>query len=172
MKKRKRVMLVSAGLVFSLCLVLFLPGEILTWQSQNDQNVVYSVPEEQYQAAKSMAAKEMSSKLTKKEKKQLLNGTWKSEIVSAEEEEMQLLPYEAVELAREKTGILYKKKKFPVNLADSYQNWFCWHAEPYKAVDAVFHSYAVLFWKITFEKYDSSESYTVEMMEDGTIVTT
>lgn len=171
--KKKMVMIVPAAVfVIFLCVMLFLPGGILRWQSRNEQDTAYSVPEEQYQAGRSMAAKEMSAKLTKKEKKQLIEGIWESEILPAEEDEMELQAYEAVKLAREKAKVLYKKKKIPVNLAASYGNWYSWEAKPYKAADAIFHSYTVLFWEITFEKYDGSETYTLRMMEDGTIVTT
>jgi hypothetical protein len=171
-KKRIKFIFIGGCLSAFLGFMIFLPGEVLMRQSRSEQNVICSVPEEQYQAARSMAAKEMSAKLSDREKKQLVEGTTKSEILPAEEDEMELTAYEAVKLAKVKLQTLYQKKKFPVNFTDSYQNWFCWRAEPYQAEDTVFHIYTVLFWQITFEKYDGSEAYSVKMLEDGTIVTT
>lgn len=158
-----------AVLFLFLGMAVWLPGQILAWQSSQDIERVKEVPKENYAAERSAMAREVSSKLSVEEKLQLIDGTWESETMEADDYEMELQEYEAVGMARQKVGELYQKGEFPVDLAGEYQNWYGWQTQPYKAVDSIFHTYTAYFWEITFERYDKSESYTVRMLEDGTV---
>ena len=165
---KKRVICVSGILIF-VCAVLVMPGEILIWQSGRELDVVEMVPEDRYRSGNSAFAGEAPDKLSNEEKMQLIRGSWDSEISEAGEQEMKLQEYEAVKLAREKLTELYNKGEFPADLEQVYQNWHGWQAKSYKAVDTTFHTHTAYFWEILFERFDQAETYTVRMLEDGTI---
>lgn len=164
----KRILFFS-GIMILLCTALFLPGEILLHKSSRELDVVNTVSKGSYQSEDSALAREASAKLSGEEKLQLIRGEWESETSGAEDYEMQLRKYEAVQLAREKIAALHKEGKFPTDLSKLYQNWFGWQAEPYKAVDTTFHTYTAYYWRIRFERFDRDQTYTVCMLEDGTI---
>ena len=158
-----------AGIIIFVCIVLIVPGEILIWKSSRELDVVETVPENRYRSEDSALAREASARLSNEEKIKLIRGGWESEISEAGEHEMKLQEYEAVKMAREKLTELYDRGEFPADLEEVYQNWHGWRAKPYKAVDTTFHSYTAYFWEIVFERFDRAKTYTVWMLEDGTI---
>lgn len=164
----KRGILFSGILIF-VCAAFVVPGQILMWQSRNELEQVQTVPKENYQAEDSALAQQASERLSQEEKLQLIKGTWESERSEAEDYEMHMQAYEAVSLARGKTAELYRKGEFPIDLSGEYQNWYGWKTKAYKVVDTTFHTYTAYYWEITFEKFDRSETYTINIMEDGTV---
>lgn len=166
----KKIILISGVLLF-LVFAFFLPGDLLLWQSRAELGEVATVSKESYQSEATALAREASARLSREEKLSLVRGEWESEISEAEEFEMQLQGYEAVRMAREQMQKMYKEGEFPADLSELYQNWYGWQAAPYKAVDATFHTYTAYYWEIVFERFDRKKSYTVRMLEDGTIFT-
>ncbi len=164
----KKILLILGVVVFLIC-AFFLPGYLLLWQSRMEQGTVATVSKESYQAEGSALAREASARLSKEEKLRLVRGEWESEISEAGEFEMQLQGYEAVRLARQQAQKMFQEGNFPADLSELYQNWYGWQVTPYKAVDTTFHTYTAYYWEIVFERFDQKQSYTVRMLEDGTI---
>lgn len=154
-------LIVAAGII--------LPGGMLKLWSSSRTGKVQPVPEEAYSAVGSALSRNMSENLSIYERLQLISGKWESSISEADRYDMMLEPYEALEMVRQTMGSMYDLGLYPDDLRGTYRNWYTWKAFPYRAVDSVFHTYAAYFWKFCFYCYDSSESHTVYVLEDGTV---
>lgn len=155
--------------VLAVIVGLLVPGIVLAAQEKNERNHVEKVPTEYYSAANSLIAQNASAKLSMEERLQLVTGAWESEITSANSAEMGISMLEAVDLVHQEIAELQKKGLYPAIVGTGYQNWYCYNGVAYKAVDSIFHTYAVYYWEIELEKYDRSEVHVVRIMEDGTI---
>ncbi len=148
---------------------IFLPGILIEGQERKMVGGVQAVPA-QYIASDSLLAKEASESLKLSDRIQLITGQWESETQEAYSYEMTLEDYEAAALARDSMEAIYQKEQYPSNIASSYANWYTWEAFPMKAVDTTFHTYSAYYWKIVFTKYDGTETHTVFLLEDGTVL--
>lgn len=161
---------IAAALAIALALFgTFLPGYLLVWQSEEKMNMVGAVPVEYYSPANLAVARNASANLGDYQKLQLITGRWESNEVPAEDSERTLENYEAVELARERMHVFYEAGIYPTSLLSDYENWYSWEAEFCKVVDATFNTYAAYYWKLSFVKYDGSETHQVYMLENGTV---
>lgn len=167
-KKYVYRMIVVAVVVLAL-LGTFLPGWLLTWQSEEEMNMVDAAPVEYYSPANLAVARNASANLGAYQKLQLITGRWASAVSEAGDNAREMENYEAVELAKKQMNILYLNGVYPVSLLSNYENWYSWDAEFCKVVDATFHTYAAYYWKISFVKYDGTERHQVYMLEDGTV---
>lgn len=165
---RNKIVCTLATVLCLLC--VFLPGLLLRQYSRQPVGQAQIVPEELYSALNMSMAKAASEKLSVKEKVQLVRGEWDSYIVDHVEAESSLLSFQAANMASNNLSELYRAGKYATSVASDYANWYCWSAECHKAVDAIFHTYTVYYWLITYEKYDHSEKHEIRMLEDGTIV--
>lgn len=172
MKKQKGtwkfVIMVILAMIIASC-GIFLPGRILIWQSNLENNTVKAVSQEYYSAASSATARNASLNLKTIERLQLITGQWASTTEQITSYEMEIEDYEAVELAKTAIADLYEKKYYPEEIQTRYGNWYTWKAVPYKAVDTTFGIYTAYYWKIEFSKYDETAKHTVYMLEDGTV---
>lgn len=168
--RKKNIYRVAVAAAVTLALLgTFLPGYLLMWQSEEKMNMVGAVPVEYYSPANLAVARNASANLGDYQKLQLITGRWESNVVPADDGERSLENYEAVELAREQMQAFYKAGIYPVSLLSNYENWYSWEAEFCKVVDATFHTYAAYYWKLSFVKYDGSETHHVYMLENGTV---
>ncbi len=148
---------------------IFLPGILIEGQERKAVGEVQAVPA-QYIASDSLLAKEASESLKLNDRIQLITGQWESETQEAYSYEMTLKDYEAAALARDSMEAIYQQGQYPSDLASSYANWYTWEAFPEKAVDTTFHTYSAYYWKLIFTKYDGTETHTVFLLEDGTVL--
>ena len=148
---------------------IFLPGRILKWQSNLENDTVKAVPQEYYSAASSATARNASLNLKTIERLQLITGQWESTTQQISAYEMEIEDYEAVELAKTAIAELYAQQYYPEEIRTAYGNWYTWKAVPFKAVDTTFGIYTAYYWKIDFCKYDESAKHTVYKLEDGTV---
>ena len=168
--KRKWTMIITGIFVMGIAVCgIFLPGRILTWQSNLENNLVMKVSQEQYSSASAAIARAASLNLQTSEKLQLIAGQWESTTSQIDAYEMEMEDYEAVELARKGIAELVENQYYPKEISSEYGNWFTWKATPFKAVDTTFQIYPAYYWKIDFSKYDDGAKHTIYMLEDGTI---
>lgn len=158
-----------AGTLLVVLTGIFLPGILIEGQERKAVGEVQAVPA-QYIASDSLLAKEASESLKLNDRIQLITGQWKSGTQEAYSYEMTLKDYEAAALARDSMEAIYQKGQYPSDLASSYANWYTWEAFPEKAVDTTFHTYSAYYWKLIFTKYDGTETHTVFLLEDGTVL--
>lgn len=168
--KRKWTMIITSIFVMGIAVCgIFLPGRILTWQSNLENDLVKKVSQEQYSSASAAIARAASMNLQTSEKLQLIAGQWESTTTQIDAFEMEMEDYEAVALAREGIANLVENHYYPKEISSEYGNWFTWKATSFKAVDTTFEIYTAYYWKIEFSKYDDGAKHTVYMLEDGTI---
>ena len=155
----KRLIISGFSLLFTVAVVLtaiFLPGDLVMKEAKDELEQVVAVPVE-YQAAPSEAlVRNISRQLTEEQRLSLIYGTWDSTIMPATSRDTNLTEYQVAHL------------NYPLNAG--YQSWYSWSAVPYKAVDNNFKTYAAVFWKITFTKYDGSETIVFYTTENGTLL--
>lgn len=168
-KKKIRNIAVLCGTIAVALLGVFAPGRILAIQSESALDEVTAVPEQYYSAFSSSLARNASANLGIHEKIQLITGQWESETMDAAVYEMELEDYEAVAKARDGIKALYDMGLYPYSISTDYGDWYSWQAQPCKALDTTFHTYAAYYWKIEFERYDGETRHTVYLLEDGTV---
>ena len=168
-QKKFRFIAICLGVTGIVLAGIMVPGAVLEAKQKSEYDKVAQVPKD-YLPSSSVMAKEASANLKLSEKLSLIDGQWDSTTDEAATYEMDEQDYQAVVTARESMEQLYEKKLYPVNLSPDYSNWYTWEATAYKACDNTFNTYTAYYWAIRFEKYDASESHTIWMLEDGTIV--
>ena len=139
-----------------ITVAVFLPGDLVRKEALDEVGQVMSVPVEYYSAPSEALVKNISRQLTEQERLSLIYGDWESTIQEASDKDVSLTEYEVVHL------------EYPID--SRYQPWYTWEATPYKAVDTTFKTYAAIFWKVTFTKYDGSESFVYYITENGTLL--
>jgi hypothetical protein len=149
---------------------IFLPEIILKHKGQDILNTAESAPLEYYSAASSVVARNSSAKLSEFQKMQLISGAWDSRDSEASQDESRITEYEAVNLAQTALGSLYDAGLYPSTISSDYGNWYSWTANCYKATDTTFNTYTSYYWIISFSRYDETESHTVLMTEEGSVL--
>lgn len=162
---KKAIVILSA---LAAVLALFLPETILLMQSKTGQDEVKTVAESEYRANYYSLAKKASDGLVRGQKVRLANGSWESEISEIDETEMKINSMEAVKKARIYLQNCYEEGVVSINVGRGTQ-WYYPVVKAYKAEDTTFHTYAVKFYEIHFEKYNGEYSFDVKMLEDGYI---
>ena len=158
--------------VIVVCIVIagiLVPGIVLEAKQKSEYDKVAQVPKD-YLPSSSVMAKEASANLKLSEKLSLIDGQWDSTTDEAASYEMDDQDYQAVATARESMEKLYEQKLYPENLSPDYSNWYTWETTAYKASDNTFNTYTAYYWIIRFEKYDGTQTHTIWMLEDGTII--
>ena len=146
-------LLLTAGAVVA---ALVLPEKLIRDEAAREVGQVSAVPTAYYAGPSEAVVKNASRQLTEEQRVSLIYGEWESTLSPATESECSLSEYEAVHL------------KFPI--VSEYQHWYTWNAVAYKAVDTTFQTYAAIFWKCTFTRYDGSETYIFYITEGGTLL--
>ena len=156
---------IKSGIIFTLAMLLtagaiaaalILPEKLIRSEASAEIGHVSAVPTAYYAGPSEAVVKNASRQLTEEQRLSLIYGDWESTISPASESERSLSEYEAVHL------------QFPI--VSEYQHWYTWNAVSYKAVDTTFRTYAAIFWKCTFTKYDGSETYVFYITEGGTLL--
>lgn len=160
-------------IIATLCIAFagfFLPGFLLQKKNTAGTGSVQPVPETYYSASSSAIARSASAKLSSYERTLLVSGIWESEITEAAATEIDQSEYAAVLLAQESIESLYQNGVYPVSLISVSGDWYSWESTLYKATETTFHTYTAYFWKIILTRYEGSETHTILMLEDGTIL--
>ena len=147
------------ALLLTVCAIaaaLLLPGFLVRREAAAELGQVTSVPTAYYSGPSEAIVKNASRQLTEDQRLSLIYGEWESTISPASASERSLSEYEAVHL--------------PFPIVSDYQQWYTWSALSYKAVDTTFETYAAIFWKCTFTKYDGSETLVYYITEGGTLL--
>lgn len=170
-KKGLRVkrLVLFAILLLSVGCGFFLPELALHYHARSQINQMETIKQSDNLTNQSII-KNASSQLSDYERIQLISGAWESEITSASEEEASLNKSGALNLAKSSIYDLYSSGHYPVNLNSGFGNWYTWEADFLKATDSHFHTYAAYFWRFRFTRYDGSETHTIYMMENGTLL--
>ena len=170
MKKENIKFIIMSVIV--VCIVIagiLVPGIVLGAKQKSEYDKVAQVPKD-YLPSSSVMAKEASASLKLSEKLSLIDGQWDSTTDEAASYEMNDQDYQAVATARESMEKLYEQKLYPENLSPDYSNWYTWETAAKKASDNTFNTYTAYYWIIRFEKYDGTQTHTIWMLEDGTII--
>ncbi|MBR3539063.1 MAG: hypothetical protein IKN79_08320 [Eubacterium sp.] len=158
-KKRKAkyllipALFLTAGAIFA---ALFLPGYFIRSGVNAELGTVSAVPTAYYSGPSEAVVQNASRQLTEEQRLSLIYGEWESTISPATPAERTLSEFEAVHL--------------PFPIVSEYQQWYTWNAASYKAVDTTFETYAAVFWKCTFTRYDGKESLVYFITEGGTLL--
>lgn len=172
--KKSNPLLVLVSIILTLVIIasgLILPQLLLDRYAQNQSDVINKVSSANYIGDNSAIVAMASSQLTEYEKIQLITNSWEGEssMVSAEFSEKDAFSmYQKV-----KKGLheLYAAKLYPTSLRDAGgDNWYSWEAERYCCTDSTFHTFIAYYWVISLYKYDNTETHTVIISEDGTII--
>ena len=158
-KHKKSILITTLALLFTAGVILvtfFLPGDLIHREAKADSGDVKPVPTAYYAGPSEAIVKNASRQLTEEQKISLIYGEWESSISPATESERNLTEYEIVHY------------KFPV--VSDYEQWYTWTAESYKAVDTTFETYAAIFWKCVFTRFDGSETLVYYITEGGTLL--
>ena len=149
---------------------IWLPGQPFEMQEDSkEMKNVEQVPQE-YLASSTAVSRNASLNLKTEEKIGLICGTWDSVNKRITVSDMEQKEYQAVKIARTAVKKLYDAGLYPEDISSLYSNWYSWKTEAYEAVDTTFQTYAAYYWKITFVKYDETETHTIWMLEDGTVI--
>lgn len=168
-RNKKTYFYIALTLLFALAGIL-VPGIVLTKKNNAIVNHAAALSRNYYSGTTPTISRNASAQLSAYQKMELISGVWESNTVTAEAEESTLTEYEAVNLALESLNELYQYGNYPSRFSVSFKNWCTWTATLYKATDSSFHTYCAYYWKLVFDKYDASESHTVLIMEDGTLL--
>ena len=164
-KKAKRNRIINA--IFTVMVIiltmasvaasLILPGYMLKAQASKDIGIATAVPTPYYSGPSEAVVKNASRQLTEEQCISLIYGEWESEISPAYQRECSMSEYEMV-------------SSYDYGIVSTYQKWYSWNAEPYKAVDTTFKTYAAIFWKVTFTKYDGTDVKVYYITEGGSLL--
>ena len=157
-RKKRNIFFIPALLLTAGAIVaaLLLPDLLIRREAAAETGQVTTVPTAYYAGPSEAVVKNASRQLTEEQRVSLIYGEWESTISPATESERTLSEYEAVHL------------DFPIE--SEYQHWYTWSAVSYKAVDTTFETYAAIFWKCTFTRYDGSETLVYYITEGGTLL--
>ncbi len=167
MSKKCLYRIIIGAVAVLLLAGIFLPGMFVLWQSNRQMNVVSVAPQEYYSPANLAVARNASANMEVYQKLQLITGRWEGVTSLADIYEGGMEDYQAVEMAKKYVERLYLQGMYPENLMTNYENWYSWNAEVYKVVDATFHTYTVCYWKLTFTKYDGTQTHDIYMLNNG-----
>ena len=134
---------------------LIAPGRILNSQAYAREGIVTPVPTDYYSGPSEAIVKNASRQLTEGQCLSLIYGTWDSIVSPAQPSECNFSEYEIA-------------TTYDYNINSYYQKWYSWSATPYKAVDTTFKTYAAIFWRVTFTKYDGTDEKKFYITEGGT----
>lgn len=165
---KKRLVLMSCVLL-SVCGGFLLPDLALNYHARSQIHQIESIQQSDNQNNPTIM-KNASLQLSDYERIQLISGAWESKVTNANEEEATLNKADALKLVKSSIYDLYSSGHYPVNLNSGFGNWYTWEADFFKATDSHFHTYAAYFWKFHFIRYDGSETHTIYMMENGTLL--
>ena len=163
-KGEKRKIRIS-GIIISVLLLavtsamiagaLIVPGRILASDVSAREGVVTPVPTDYYSGPSEAIVKNASRQLTEGQCLSLIYGTWDSIVSPAQPSECNFSEYEIA-------------TTYDYSISSYYQKWYSWSATPYKAVDTTFKTYAAIFWRVTFTKYDGTDVKEYFITEGGT----
>ena len=156
--------------VLIACASVSLPKLFLYRQQKKNIDKVNVVPAEYYSGPSIAVVKSASRQLSSYQRLQLITNVWDSDTSAATKEECSISEYDAYELAAERISELYNNGLYPEKISSEYQNWYSWKATPYKAVDTTFGIYAAIYWEISFTRYDSPETHTIIIDENGELL--
>ena len=172
-KKPNRIfrnVLISALVVSVILAGLMFPVMIMERRGNALVGEVKAAPEEYYMNSASAASRNMSSaKLGEYHNMKLITQVWDSKVSEAEVDEMSDTETDIIKKAKEKLSLYYYKKLFPVNVLENEQD-FSYKAQPFKATDTAFESYAAYFWLVEFSKKDSSERGCIVLTDEGSFL--
>ena len=136
---------------------LILPGYLLEKKASETVGITTAVPTPYYSGPSEAIVRNASRQLSEEQRVSLIYGNWESEITQADMRECSMSEYEIV-------------SSYDYGIHSDYQKWYSWNAEPYKALDTTFQTYAAIFWKVTFTKYTGNDIKVFYITEGGTIL--
>lgn len=168
--KRKYIIVLSIScMLLIIAGGLYLPEFLLKTSADRIADQLQKVPVEYEQYASSTASKIASLQLSEYEKIRLISNSWSSatKLIASQTEQSQ---FSIVETAKENLNQLYQCQLYPTDFSKMGDSWYTWDIKCYSSTDTTFHTYTADSWVITLKKYDHSETHTVLMTEDGTIL--
>lgn len=166
-KKHKSLLLYVPVIVLA---GILLPGILLHLIFSMNLGKVLPAPRDYYIASNSVISKNASSKLTEYEKMKLISGAWESTETPVDSSQSDITEIKAIDFAKKAVEELYQSTLYPYHFDSSYGNWYSWDAELYQCTESTFHTYTAYYWLIHFYKYDDTETHTILMTENGTLL--
>ncbi|MCI8507634.1 MAG: hypothetical protein HFJ06_03565 [Lachnospiraceae bacterium] len=168
-KKKHKSILLYVFPVIVLAGIL-LPGILLHMIFSMNLGKTLPAPRDYYIASNSVISRNASSKLSEYEKMKLISGAWESTETPVDSSKSGITEIKAIDFAKKAVEELYQSSLYPYHFDSSYGNWYSWDAELYQCTESTFHTYTAYYWLIHFYKYDDTETHTILMTENGTLL--
>ncbi len=149
---------------------LFLPDLFLKTLSESLSCQLNSVPAEYNISSGSATLQVASMQLSDYEKMRLISGAWDSKNSSVSTDQLETNAYDMVKKAKNCLVNLYMNDLYPISFSKIGSNWYSWEAKCYSSTDTTFHTYTAFYWLITLTKFDNTETHTILLTEDGTML--
>lgn len=149
---------------------MFVPGFFLKQSSESFSGQLKKAPATINKGYGSASTELASSQLTEYEKiKIIANHANRFEPVKNSNTNI-ASNYEMAELAKDRLEAMYLNKLYPSSFKDEGSNRYTYDATCYKATDSNFHIFSSYYWIVSLTKFDKSETHTVLITENGTIL--
>ncbi|HBZ03392.1 MAG TPA: hypothetical protein DEO83_06220 [Lachnospiraceae bacterium] len=165
----KNLILIMSALLITAAAV-WLPGFLMKKNMEVQLTDIQNVPPDYYNGPSDVIIKNASKQLNYSQRLQLILGLWESTISETDEDLCLLSEFGIKNLVVNRVEDLYSKQLYPSSISSDKNNWFTWTAKPYKALDTTFHTYAAVYWDLTFTKFDNSEIHRFIVTESGDIL--
>lgn len=146
------------------------PGYFLERKYSTYESDITSVPFEYYNASSTALSQKISGLLTIMDKINIISGVWEYSRTVTTPDKSRITEATAVSMARKEISRLHSENIYPLDLDNSYHNWYSWSTILYKYSDNTFNTYTSYLWYIKFKKYDSSVIQEILMTEEGVIL--
>ena len=163
---KNRIFVIATLLLAAVCILL--PGRVLDYLSKKDVAVMKEVPAEYYAGPSESVILNSSRQLSDVQNLMLVTGVWESQVTTVDQSACRLTGIEAKDLAVSRINALAKKGLYPCSIGEDIKQWYSWDAEAFRAIDTTFQTYAAIFWRVSFVKYDHTEKHTIILTEMGT----
>ena len=173
MKTRKPLLLLTSIIITLLVIIsgLFLPQFFLEKYAGSQIGTVTRISSEDYIGENSAILAMASSQLSEYERIQLITNSWDGESTKVSASFSEKDANYMYKTTKEGLHKLYMADLYPASfIEESGDNWYNWKAERYCCTDSTFNTFTAYYWVMTLYKYDGTESHTVIISEEGTII--
>ncbi len=173
MKKNNIHLLVISIMLTLLVIIsgLFLPQLLLEHYSGSQTGIVTRVSSENYIGKNSAISAMASSQLSEYERIQLITNSWDGESTKVNASFSEKDANYMYKLTKDCLHKLYLADLYPVSvIEESGDNWYNWKAKRYCCTDSTFNTFKAYYWVMNLYRYDGTESHTVIISEEGTII--
>lgn len=172
--KNNNPLLLPVSIILTLLVTisgLFLPQLLLEQYAGSQAGTVTRISSDDYISENSAILAMASSQLSEYERIQLITNSWDGESSRVSASFSEKDANYMYKTAKEGLHKLYMADLYPASFVEeSGDNWYNWKAERYCCTDSTFQVFKAYYWVMNLYKYDGTESHTVIISEEGTII--